>query len=390
MRKTITHLALFALVFALMTSGFAYAAAWMQISEATETYTVAANADGTRFLMAEAHNYVGDALASRAYLIGADGSGETALVLADTDVGKPVADRLLATLGISAEAGAAIIDESGEAGFVMMFLPWRDARMTAVAGNSMLVSFPQSGVYALIDALSGETFALTADAAMLGSDGRVGLRDWMGVCSIFDPADGSAVPFAFDDADEWSALSILPLSDGGVMAMCIPTKPSDNFPFACYALDIGPDGGVRWHLSTGIDPADYKADAFYYSEAAQTGIIWGENEEMLRPLVFRAVKAESNTPLYENTENALLPLGLSQDGKCVLVCDRGAGDLYLLDLETMALDQVATDAELAALFVTRGIDYAHAETLASFSWNGNDVLIGWYGAPGGAIRLGIE
>ena len=173
MSRIVTRVALFLIVAALATTGCAYAAEWVEVTAAKETYVVAACADGTRFLMAEAQNYVGDALVCRAYLLGADGSGETGLSLADSDLMDTVARLYLDTLGISAEAGDALISEYGEASFVLMFMPWRRARLVAAAGDSMLVYFYGTNNYVLIDASTGEVTLLDSSWAGLAPDGRL-------------------------------------------------------------------------------------------------------------------------------------------------------------------------------------------------------------------------
>lgn len=412
MKRMLMRAALILTALALWTNGGAYAAEWTEVTGAKETYTIAASADGTRFLMAEAENYVGDALACRAYLVGADGSGETELSLRDSDLVESYAQAFRSNLGISAEAGEALISESGEAGFVLMFMPWRRARLLAAAGDSILLYVYGYG-YVLVDAETGEATLLDAKWAGLAADGRLATCDGQGACAIIDP-DGSEAAVAPDDA-EWAATGILPLSDGGYVVAC---RSRQAVGLGVYDYDfayVGADGAVVQAISAGSYSGATVPELFFYSEEAGVGIACSyRNATRNLPLIFRAGDETARVLWMDGADATsarevaisdvlgakgalavdaaciLMPLGIARDGKSALVCEMNNGNLYLMDLGTLALTAVATDAELDALFARRETDYQGMATIASLGWNGGDYLTGWPCAPGCALRLGIE
>jgi hypothetical protein len=381
---------------------------WYTVTK-EEACCLAANAEETRFLLykqvqsREIELYIHDALTGESHM----------LYFSDAMDVETRAAVYLKSIKATDEACAAFKEKYGGTGGLLMHLGWGAApRVLEVVGDVFLLFSPVQG-YARVDARTGETLLLDASQATLTRDGRVLLTDSDNRFFVLPPDSAVASPLKIQAGCKVNAARLL--EDRSVW--CLQTANSEprvrngkpmviaESSFVHYDVE----GNVLESVAAGTFAIGYLPDQFYF--CGQTGIgfafskrnpytLWifrkGDaamqilQPEEQSPLTFHAAQRidvvdEFGKPLKDDSF-ALWPIGLSADGRKLLVADGHSGNLIKLQLDTLKAEITLPDAQLRSIFESKSSRYGLVYLL-DMCWNGAGLLCGRANPMGCALRI---
>ena len=406
--ERILSLIILAVCFVGTASASEFSDGWYTVTQ-EEACCLAANAEETRFLLykqiqsREIELYILDTLT---------GERRALYFSVATDV-ETRAAVYLKSINADGNTAAQLTEKYGGAGGLLMRRGWFGIPyVTGVASDFFLLFSPAQG-YARVDARTGETQLLDASQATLSRDGRVLLTDRDNRFFVLPPDSIVASPLEIQTGCKVNSARLL--DDGSIW--CLQTANSvprvrngKPMPIAESSfVHYGADGNVLESVAAGTFAIGYLPDHFYYCE--QTGVgfafcksnlytLWifrkGDTEvqiiqpEELSPLTFHASQRsellDEFGKLLKDDSYVLWPIGLSTDGRTLLIVDRYSGNLMKLQLDTLKAEITLTDEQLRSIFESKSSRYGPVYLL-DMCWNGAGLLCGRANPMGCALLI---
>ncbi len=366
------------------------------------SFVIGANQDGARFLMARVLPDVPPMVGLDMFILDAASGVQTPLHLADSADASGIAMRLLMGRVGQDEADALLERFGGAAGYAIRAM-WMDRPMVVQCRGDLLMLRSGGVGCALVDMTTGETRPLNTSSATIGPDGRVIACNPAEPMRVFEPKLPMPVPFPLASDGEFMTLSATPLAGGG--AVCaqrgIKMENIDGGLLAAARFAfVNADGAPVETVDAGEMPFNMTPDRLFYSEQAGVGIAIKPSYAMMRPpLIFRkgdssarhlimespdatvaqALPPEKNPDgTFAGTEACVLfPIGLSGDGAVALLVELKSASLLRMDLQTLAVAPVLTNAQMSGLLGDRE-DFKPMIALTSLGYNGGQLLGSWH------------
>ena len=385
---------------------------------------VAVNADGTRFLIFQSIHPE-----SNLWVQNADGSGRKDLFLSgisEEDAEFIAGLALMNSTKLKTEQVEKMLENKkkqyGNAAGALIHCIWQSPRaeFSSVAGDWVLLCDYSFG-YARINMQTGETVLLYKAEAAMGPDGTVFCRSasegkaWYLAPNETEPAENSALDLPGGILLNDACL----LEDGTLWTLesdygNIVEKDDRKYLVSSAAMvHRDADGRELSRIEGGsFDSQHSKPDRFLYSESTGIGILYGSTyanmsmwifgpeDDTLKGLVpeslilpgftaFHAVDRETavdefGSPL--NQQWSMLPIGLSEDGKTVLMLDREGNRLLSVDIQALTANILMNGEEIAAVLnsKTNEPNPLGPANIQYMGFNGRDLLCG-QGCPGGYV-----
>ncbi len=389
---------------------------------------LAANADGTRFLIWQNHHPE-----HNMWVQDADGGNRRDLYFSglDEEQAEFITGLVLSsTLKPRPEQKEQLLEkwkqQYGSAVSALMHCIWQQPRanLVQVAGDMLLLTDNTFGS-ARINMETGETVLIYRANAAMGSDGAVFCYYASERKAWYLPADQAVpeeIPFTWPDN---IIMNAFPVSGGNVWILeygYMDTVEQDNrkiFPAAVSLVLRDRTGKELRRVEGGAFDHAVQPTRLLYSEATGIGILFcdgfspiqqlwyfgpeDENLKALLPAGFmipglpaaQLLSREESVDEYGfplTPGRIQIPIGLTADGRKLLFLDAESNSLMALNLETLEGELLLNSTQIVSLL---GVDPAAPRQpgpmdFMNMGWNGNELFSCAGAVPGYVLRLPVS